>query len=270
MQTLRKLSSKKGKFDGIQLGEVVSKNRTDTHNNGIQTRDIRGTSNQHNISHVITHTEPSSSIKGNKEPVSKRAEKVVNAIQKRYDNNKKMPTKEQDIQSPIISIKLVKNENPKMEKRITPIKPKLASPINKVVSFEKKEAPQIKPKLISPSPNKSVLKKHTSPTINKLSSSTISKISSPTINKISSSSNNKISSGKNRRTSYKNDDKPVVIKYNTYEVRTLLSNYEYPKKPYITDYRYKIYTQYYNTYHNMRNFIDRFLLTNLSRGIKVI
>jgi hypothetical protein len=253
--TLKKLSSKKGKFEGIQLGEVVSKNRND---------------NTHNISHVITHTEPSNSIKDNKEPVSKRAEKVVNAIQKRYDNNKKMPTKEQDIQSPIISIKLVKNENPKMEKRITPIKPKLASPINKVVSFEKKEAPQIKPKLISPSPNKSVLKKHTSPTINKLSSSTISKISSPTINKISSSSNNKISSGKNRRTSYKNDDKPVVIKYNTYEVRTLLSNYEYPKKPYITDYRYKIYTQYYNTYHNMRNFIDRFLLTNLSRGIKVI
>ena len=31
--TLKKLSSKKGKFEGIQLGEVVSKNRNDnTHN----------------------------------------------------------------------------------------------------------------------------------------------------------------------------------------------------------------------------------------------
>jgi|LakMenEpi03Aug12_release.lakeMendotaPanAssembly.Ray.scaffolds.fasta_scaffold233830_3 hypothetical protein len=253
--TLKKLSSKKGKFDGIQLGEVVSKNRPDSYNKIVLSKETKNTYNQHNISHVITHTEPSQSIKNNKETASKRAEKVVTAIQKRYDNNKKIPSKEPDIQSPIISIKLVKNESPKIEKRITPIKPKLASQVNKVVSFEKKEQQYIKPKLISPVPGKSVLKKHSSPNINK--------ISSPTHNKISSSTNN-------RRTSHKNNEKPVIIKYNTYNVRTILSNYEYPKQPYITDYKYKIYTQYYNTYHNMRNFIDRFLLSNLSRNIKFI
>jgi hypothetical protein len=265
--TLRKLSSKKGKFDGIQLGEVVSKNRPDSYNKSVLPKETKGTYNQHNISHVITHTEPSQSIKNHKETASKRAEKVVTAIQKRYDNNKKMPSKEPDIQSPIISIKLVKNESPKIEKRITPVKPKLSSPMNKVVSFEKKEIQQIKPKLISPVPTKSVLKKYSSPTINKIASPINDRLSS---NKNSSPINNRLSSSKNRRTSHKNNEKPVIIKYNTYNVRTILSNYEYPKQPYITDYRYKIHTQYYNMYHNMRNFIDRYLLGNLSRNIKLI
>jgi hypothetical protein len=242
--TLKKLSSKKGKFEGIQLGEVVSKNRND---------------NIHNISHVITHTEPSRSIKGDKENITKRAEKVVNAIQKRYDNNKKLPTKDTDIQSPIISIKLVKNDNDKPIKKITPVKPKLVSPTQKIVSFEKKEIPQInpklvsfdnkqrsqnKPKVVSPVPIKSIIKKTSSPITTKRVSS-------------ASNKNNKIFI-------------PSVIKYNTLEVRTILSNYEYPKQPYINDYRYKIYTQYYNIYHNMRNLVDRFLLTNLSRNIHFI
>jgi hypothetical protein len=244
--TLKKLSSKKGKFEGIQLGEVVSKNRND---------------NTHNISHVITHTEPSRSIKGDKENITKRAEKVVNAIQKRYDNNKKLQTKENDIQSPIISIKLVKNENEKLIKKITPVKPKLVSPTQKIVSFEKKEIPQIKPrlvsfdnkqrsqtkpKLVSPVPIKSIIKKTSSP------------ISTKRVSSVSNKNNKIVQSV------------PPVIKYNTFEVRTILSNYEYPKQPYINDYRYKVYTQYYNIYHNMRNFIDRFILTNLSRNIHFI
>jgi hypothetical protein len=252
MQTLRKLSSKKGKFEGIQLGEVVSKNRNDNKYNQLkETKSVM--SPHHNISHVITHTEPSSSIKGNKENITKRAEKVVSAIQKRYDNNKKIVPKEHDIQSPIISIKLVKNESPKYEKKITPIKPKLVSPTQKKVSFEKKDTTQIKPKLVSPILNKSVLKNQ-SPI-------------APSIKKKESSIVNKSVSYKNNRISPMN--KPI-IKYNIYEVRTILSNYEQPKQPYINDYRYKTYTQYYNIYHNMRNFIDRFLLTNLSKNIKFI
>lgn len=230
--TLKKLSSKKGKFEGIQLGEVVSKNN-------------------HNISHVITHTEPSRSIKENKENITKRAEKVVSAIQKRYDNNKKLPSKEQDVQSPIISIKLVKNDSHKNDKKVTPVKPKLVSPIQKTVSFQKKDIPQIRPKLVSPIPTKSIIKK----------------ISSPSPTKKISQLSNKITSSKSNRVL--TNDKPI-IKYNTFEVRTILSNYEYPKPPYINDNRYKIYTQYYNTYHNMRNFIDRFILANISRNIRFI
>jgi hypothetical protein len=269
MQTFRKLSSKKGKFDGIQLGEVVSRNKQDSPNkNSTTIHTNKEPIIQHNISHVITHTEPSHIIKHNKENINKRAEKVVTAIQKRYDNNKKITPKEPDIQSPIISIKLVKNDNPRIERRVTPIKPKLASPTNKVVSFENKQVSQIKPKLISPVPNKSVLKRKTSPTISKTIASSINKVPYGSINKIHSHS--KLSSVKNKYNSQKNNEKSVPIKYNTFEVRTLLSNYEYPTKPYINDNRYRTYIQYYNIYDNMRSFIDRFILANLSRGIKLI
>ena len=248
MQTLRKLSSKKGKFEGIQLGEVVSKHKND---------------NNHNISHVITHTEPSHSIKGNKENATKRAEKVVSAIQKRYDNSKKNINKETDIQSPIISIKLVKNEITKPDKRPSPIKPKLVSPMPKKVSFEKKSLSQIKPKLISP-----VIKDS-----KRITSSTKPKLISPTSKEVKRIISQNKSEFKQISPSKKNNNQPFPmneIKYNNVNVLTLLNNYSSPKKPYINDYRYKIYTQYYNIFHNMRSFTDRFILTNLSNGIRFI
>jgi hypothetical protein len=229
MQTLRKLSSKKSKFEGLQLGEVVSKNKYDN--------------SRYSISNVITHTEPI--VSSNKISTNKRAEKIVNAIQKRYDNTntKKLLNKEPDIQSPIISIKLVRNENLKNEKKVSQIKPKLASPTplnkTKTISFDKKfVVSPIKPKLISPIQPKSILKR--------------------------TSSQNR----KNR--SFTPSDNKVTIKYNIIPVRTILKNYQMPLQTIINDNRYKTYMRYNNLYKNMNNLVDRFILTNISNGIRFV
>jgi len=253
MQTLRKLSSKKGKFDGLQLGEVVSKSRQDNHS----------------VTQVVTHTEPKVNKEYTKETVSKKAEQVAHAIQKRHDTIRKLPPKEVETPSPIISVRLVKNET-KNEKRPSPIKPKLVSPKPSIWknndSHETKKISPIKPKLISPEESKRKrvsFKKDTESPIKKqklinspiLKSKGSSPTPSPTLKKPISPIKNKI------------EDKEYIVKYRPVEIRTLISNYEYPTSYKITDKRMKIIMKYISHYERLNNRYDSLILASLTQGI---
>ena len=252
MQTLRKLSSKKGKFDGLQLGEVVSKSRQENHS----------------ITNVVTHTEPKVNKEYTKETVSKKAEQVAQAIQKRYDNMKKLPPKEIEAPSPIISVRLIKNEV-KNDKRPSPIKPKLISPKNPILnnkqySDEIKKISPIKPKLISPieSKRKQVsFKKDTQSPLKK------QKIIHNTTSKPKIKSPSPITKKPYSPIKNKSDDKEYIVKYKSIDVRTILSNYEYPQSYKITDKRIKIISKNINHYSRLHNLYDSLILASLTQGI---
>jgi hypothetical protein len=277
MQTLRKLSSKKGKFEGLQLGEVVSKN----------INKIESPKDAPKVTQVITHSNTISSSNKNKESVNKRAEQVAHAIQKRHDyyNIKKMLPKEQDVTSPIISIKLVKNESPKIEKKRSDVKPRLVSESKRrQVSFSiPNKKVEEKPRLVSPSIKEvqKIIKdnKHkiASPIISKkeLSPTPTKKIASPSPTKKESSLSvptKKIASPTVPKTITKIEKRqrspsPSRMRYKTVEVRTILDNYEYPVSPYITDARYKVIKKYINIYKNMPHAVDKILLASISSNI---
>jgi hypothetical protein len=262
MQTLRKLSSKKGKFEGLQLGEVVSKN----------INKIESPKDAPKVTQVITHSNTISSSNKNKESVNKRAEQVAHAIQKRHDyyNIKKMLPKEQDVTSPIISIKLVKNESQKIDKKKSDIKPRLVSESKRrQVSFKVPvKKTEEKPRLVSPSIKevqkimKDNRQKVASPSITKnvITQLVPKKESSPTVSKRISSPQPKIE--KRQRS-----PSPSKMRYKTIEVRTILDNYEYPISPYITDSRYKVIKKYINIYKNMPHAVDKILLASISSNV---
>jgi hypothetical protein len=145
----------------------------------------------------------------------------------------------------------------------SPIKPKLISPKKKIESYEnKKYISPIKPKLISPLPTKRkrvsfkhiksptqspILKTEISPTKTTNLKSTVSPTKSP------------------KNTSV--DDKPYIVKYRTVSVKTILNNYEYPKKFIITEKRFRVISKYINYYSHLDNQYDALILASLSQDI---
>lgn len=292
MQTLRKLSSKKGKFEGLQLGEVVSKN----------INKLDSPKDAPKVTQVITHSNTIASNK-NKETANKRAEQVAQAIQKRHDyySIKKMLPKEPEVTSPIISIKLVKNESSKAEKKRSVVKPKLVSDSKRrQVSFtipSKRE--DEKPRLVSPtlkevkqimtgkvskpvskavSPvTKTVSPKAVSPVTKTVSPKPVSPVSPVTktvspkaVSHVSKTVSSKVEpASKKSETIQKRQRSPSPsrISYKTIEVRTILDNYEISSPPYITDYRYKTLKKHIHLYNNLPHAVDKIILASISQNI---